>query len=158
MSLPKVITAPRAGSLDEDLGRELLDRLEPLPLSLRDEPRTKRSRSDLAENEEQRIRNRLRTIPLSEFKRVKAQVDLVHKHRTTYTLRDWLCFLAFMCSLYLLLVGLMWVFLLGIEWDSRKMGWGWMIATAGLMGGLAIAMYHAEHFHSRGFPSLILSS
>lgn len=153
-----MVSVPRAGSLDEDLSRELLDRLEPLPLGPLDAQRTMRSRSDLTENEEQRIRSRLRTIPLAEFKRVKATVDLVHKHRTTYTLRDWLCFLAFMCSLYLFLVGLMWVFLLGIEWDSGKMGWGWMLATAGLMGGLAAAMYHAERFHSRSFPSLILSS
>ena len=152
------MSAPRAGSLDEDLRQELLDRADPLPEGTRTGQRVARSRSDLAENDEQRIRSRLRTIPLADFKRSKAQVDLVHKHHTVYSLQDWLSFFAFMSALYLLLTGLMWVCLQGIEWDSRKMGWGWVLVSAGLLIGLALAMRHAEHFHSRSFPPLILSS
>lgn len=152
------MSAPRAGSLDEDLRLELLDRTEPLPEGTRKWQRGTRSHSDLAENDGQRIRSRLRTIPLADFKRSKAQVDLVHKHRTVYTLQDWLSFLAFMSGLYILLLSLMWVCLQGIEWDSRKMKWGWLLVTAGLLLGLAAAMRHAERIHSRCFPPLTLSA
>lgn len=138
----------RAASVDEDLRQELLDQPEPLPQGIPTGQRGVRSYSDLSGL---RSQGRLPTVPLSEFKRSKAQVDLVHRHTTVYTGSDCLAFVMFLAGLYACLLALMWVCVKGIEWDSGAMGWVWAALCALLTVGLGAAMMHAGH--SPEYPS-----